>query len=845
MKGLFESGTINRVKDLLNLSEEQLAEAVASRRRGVTKKDRERLKMAHSLYMMLHQKYHTDAVGLEGYLDQLQVKVFSDLDQLRTALRETDCRQKLNGLLDYLEALKDLILSPTIYDIHEDIYYKRHIAVDIPSMYGSYHEAKFDALGLTFRLESLVNTLFQELIDGLDLKLITRATFAQILDYLRLFDRALRLDGINSREMERQIDLLTHSLDVRGFSLTQYLDIFRGFSRVVSNIVNDHFNNIHHNQMVKIVAQTPAHKLLPKYLPAEGSIDAKEMSHRVNEIFLRDLMAKALGLQQLDLFVTRILNTLFHQDRKLPRNMLRRLLDYDPDRAISPLDPVHPDISDIVHLGAKGLNLVRIKALGLPVPPGFILTTDVFRCREVFDHYPPAKDHFRNLVAEQLRRLEKLSGKKFGDPKNPLLLSVRSGSSISQPGMMSTFLNVGINEKIAEGMAAGGRGRKWFAWDCYRRFLQTFGMAQGLHRNDFDAIMVQFKQRFGLPFKQDFSGAQMKECALAYEEFIKSHGLAIEPQPFEQLYLAIQGVFDSWNSAQARTYRKIMGISSDWGTAVTVQAMVFGNISREAGSGVFFTHNPRWSGDKLMLWGDFTLGNQGEDVVSGLVKTLPINQQQAQTENRPTSITLETSYPEIYKTLREAAKNMIYNWGYSPQEMEFTFEGPRAADLYFLQSRDMVLRERSEAHGVPLSEIPSGHFLGRGIGVSGGGMTGRLVFSLGEINAWRQKEPETPLILIRGDTVPDDIREIHAADGLLTARGGSTSHAAIVARQLNKTCIVGCAELICNEDEKTASLGRMLLKSGDWISIDGFEGSIYQGQSLQEAEIKERKVVES
>jgi len=284
-----------------------------------------------------------------------------------------------------------------------------------------------------------------------------------------------------------------------------------------------------------------------------------------------------------------------------------------------------------------------------------------------------------------------------------------------------------------------------------------------------------------------------------------------------------------------------MGISSDWGTAVTVQAMIFGNLSQQAGSGVFFTHNPRWSEDKIVLWGDFALGNQGEDVVSGLVETLPINQRQAEIENRSASITLETTFPEIYQQLYESAQTLINIHGYSPQEMEFTFEGPEKTDLFFLQSRDMVMRERPQSPGLDLSVAPQMQFIGRGIGVSGGGMKGRIVFSLDEINLWRKKEPGTPLILLRGDTVPDDIREIFEADGLLTARGGSTSHAAIVAHQLNKTCIVGCEEMVCREHEKTCTLGQIVLKSGEWICIDGLAGSIYLFTGDQELPRKGEK----
>jgi pyruvate,orthophosphate dikinase len=394
--------------------------------------------------------------------------------------------------------------------------------------------------------------------------------------------------------------------------------------------------------------------------------------------------------------------------------------------------------------------------------------------------------------------------------------------------MMDTFLNVGINEEIAEGLAARS-GNKWFAWDCYRRFLQGYGMAYGLNRDDFDAIIKEHKEKVGIPLKRGFTGEQMKQVALTYKDMIRDEKIYILEDPFDQLHVTIKNVISSWESSKAKTYRQILGISEDWGTAVTVQEMVFGNNSRESGSGVIFTHDPKWSRDTIRLWGDFTIGNQGEDVVSGLVNTLPISITQQDIEMRETYITLETDFPEIYKTLEDWANNLIYKKGWSPQEMEFTFESPSTKDLYMLQTRDMTMRERKTVFTFDLEGITDEKVIGHGIGVSGGAMSGRAVFSLEEIDKWRAREGDTSLILVRSDTVPDDIKEIHAADGILTARGGLTSHAAVVAHRLEKTCVVGCGELVCNEKKKECHINEVLIRSGDYLSIDGHHGSIYQG----------------
>ena len=618
-----KAGGVTLPGGLLTMDEAELKRMVADVP-GVSDTDKERVVLLVAFYKLLNQKYNIDFIEINNYLDRLKAEAFPDLDKLRAALDEKDLKTRINMLLSYLDRLKKLILSDETYEVREDIYKKRHFTVDIPSMYGSYHEMKFDALGLTFRIESLVNVLFEELIENIDLSLITKATFYQIYDRLKLFGKALKLEGISSLEVDRQVDLLEYSLEVKGFTFSQYLDIFKGFVQCVKNIINDYFNNIHGQNLTRALSRIPVDQILPKFLPAEGLGDAEKLRHRVSEIFFRDRIAMSLGLQQLDLFLTRILNTLFLQANKLPPDKLRQLLLYDPQKVVTAIDKVGSIVSGLIDLGNKGYHLAKLQNLGLPVPPGFIITTEVFRWRVLINSYLPAQQNFREQVMRELAVLEKKTGKRFGNPKRPLLLSIRSGSTISQPGMMDTFLNVGINEEITESMAHL-TGNPWFAWDCYRRFLQCWGMAFGLERDDFDAIISEYKRRWSLRFKREFTGDHMKKVALTYKSMIRDAGIELMEDPYEQLLLTIKLVFSSWNSSKAKTYRKIMGISDDWGTAVAVQSMIFGNISPRSGSGVIFTHNPRWSGDTLRLWGDFTLGNQGEDVVSGLVSTLPIS----------------------------------------------------------------------------------------------------------------------------------------------------------------------------------------------------------------------------
>ncbi|MDM8539374.1 PEP/pyruvate-binding domain-containing protein, partial [Desulfobacterales bacterium HSG17] len=355
-------------------------------------------------------------------------------------------------------------------------------------------------------------------------------------------------------------------------------------------------------------------------------------------------------------------------------------MNYDPKCAVTEIGSFDAISNNIIFLGNKGLNLFKLKKVGIAVPEGFLITTEVFKCREIINDYKPANRNFKKFVAKMVGSLEKRTNKKLGDLKHPLLLSVRSGSSISQPGMLDSFLNVGLNEKIAASIAEASKN-PWFSWDSYRRFIQGYGMAYGIKRDAFDHIIYLKKKKKGIEFKRYFSGSQMKEVALAYKQLLLDSGIELIESPVDQLFLAINQVFSSWDSKRGRDYRRIMEISNDWGTAVTIQSMVFGNLSRKSGSGVVFSHSPKLPGDTIRLWGDFTIGNQGEDVVSGLVKTLPISEGQRELEERDSATSLETSFPNVYAQLKSVVNQLVYDEGWNPQEIEFTFEGEKKRDL--------------------------------------------------------------------------------------------------------------------------------------------------------------------
>ncbi len=828
MDYFFNKKTLKTIPDILTMEDEYFVE-VSGEIPKENRDDFERVALAISLYKLLSHKYSIGHGEIESYILQVQTTSFPDFKELIIALQEKDVYKKLDVITNYLETLKKLILSAERFEIREDIYRKRHISAEIPSMYGTYHEVKFDALGLTFRLEALANTLFEALVDTVDLSFITRSTFYQIYRYLRLFQKMLDIEGIPVREFHRQLDIFEMALEIRGFSFTQFLDIFRTLSQVVGNIVTDHFNYIHKDNLQEILSEVQRFKLLPKYLHG-GIIDNDEFDHKVSEIFLRDIIAASPGILTLDLFLTKILTTLHMQAEKLPEDKHYLFVNYNPHDSITSIEkPADRRAYNIIYLGNKGFNLKRMYSFGLPIPEGFIITTEVFRCLELLSIYTPAMENFRAMILSEVKNIERLTGKGFGRPSNPLLLSVRSGSTVSQPGMMDSYLNVGINEEIVDGLSAI-TGNGWFAWDCYRRYLQSYGMSFGCERNDFDAIIGKNKEEAKVLFKKDLTPEQMKATALSYRTFVESKGINVNDDPSEQLFTAIERVFNSWNTKKAKTYRKLLGISDDWGTAVTVQAMVYGNKNRNAGSGVLFTQSPKVSATRFTPWGDYTFGNQGDDVVSGLVYTYPISIYQAYKEGREVEYCLERKFPKVYQRLREIAKILIFDRRWSPQDIEFTFEGPEENQVYILQSRELVIRQKKTYPVFELDmEMQQKLLVGHGVGVNGGAMAGRVVFNVNDIKYWRIAEPKTPLILVRQDTVPDDIVEISQTDGLLTARGGATSHASIVATRLDKTCVVGCADMVCHEGEGLLTIRGIDVLSGEFISIDGTEGAIYLG----------------
>lgn len=828
---LWSEFKVRHVPDILDIKNEDL-KAWLAKQSDCDAGEVRRFELMLRMYALLNRKYKLGFSQLRGEIGLVVQDSFPELHSLPEQLDETDTEKILGSLLGALESLKETILSPKKFEVREDIYYKRHIAVDIPSVYGRYREKKFDALSLSFRLEKLANLYLEKLPETLNLSIITQATFYNISRCIRLYMRALSIDGISSRRLSIQLNLLESSLKVRRFSYTQYLDILRGMSEGVKDIIYSYYTNIHQNNLSIIIPQIGSENILNKF---EGMYDEDDMAAtipRLSEVFMRELIASTFGLQHLDNFILRILQTLENQKNLLDGEKLDILMSYNPEKAISLMHRPNPYTDDLIHLGNKGYNLVNISRLGKQVPAAFIITTEIFRCQDVVFNYRRTRDEFMQRVRNALNEVERVTGRTFGSAENPLLLSVRSGGSISMPGMMATIHDVGLNEDIIEEYVAKN-GNAYLAWDNYRRFVQSWGMISGMEREDFQSLMNAAKTDYGVGLKRDFSKAQMKELALSYRDLTRRRSISIPEDPWLQLINAIELVLESWNTEKAVEFRHIMDVSDSWGTAVIVQTMVLGNRSQEAGAGVVFTAHPYRKVQRVALWGDYAFGDQGEDIVSGLVSSCAISVEQAELDGRPVEDSLERRFPAIYKALLETSRELVYDNHWNPQEIEFTFESPDAKDLYYLQTRDMITIKKQEHLNVFVETEPGeleAAWIGSGVGVSGSALSGRAVFSEEDIARIRLKDKDSPLILIRQDTVPEDIKMISLAQGLLTARGGQTSHASVVAVRLEKCCVVGCRSMKVFDMEGWCELDGERINRGDHVSIDGRSGQVFKGE---------------
>ena len=489
-------------------------------------------------------------------------------------------------------------------------------------------------------------------------------------------------------------------------------------------------------------------------------------------------------------------------------------------------------------LGGKGANLAEMTKIGLPVPQGFTISTEA--CTQYYEDGRQINDDIMAEIMEYIVKMEEVTGKKFGDLENPLLVSVRSGARASMPGMMDTILNLGLNEEVVEVMAKKSGNARW-AYDCYRRFIQMYSdVVMEVGKKYFEELIDEMKAKKGVTFDVDLTADDLKELAEQFKaEYKAKIGADFPTDPKEQLIGAVKAVFRSWDNPRANVYRRDNDIPYSWGTAVNVQAMAFGNMGDDCGTGVAFTRDPATGEKKLM--GEFLVNAQGEDVVAGVRTPMPIAQ-------------MAEKFPEAFEQFQNVCK-ILENHYHDMQDMEFTVENRK---LYMLQTRNGK-RTAQAALQIAVDLVAEGHKteqeavlmidprnldtllhpqfdtkalkaatpMGRGLGASPGAACGQVVFSAEDAEAWNNAGKK--VVLVRLETSPEDITGMKAAQGILTVRGGMTSHAAVVARGMGKCCVSGCGEINMDEENKKFTLAGKTYNEGDFISIDGSTGNIYDG----------------
>ena len=489
-------------------------------------------------------------------------------------------------------------------------------------------------------------------------------------------------------------------------------------------------------------------------------------------------------------------------------------------------------------LGGKGANLAEMTGLGLPIPQGFTVTTEA--CTDYYNSGKKITEEIQGQIFDALAELEKMQGKKFGDTEDPLLVSVRSGARASMPGMMDTILNLGLNDVAVEGFAKK-TGNPRFAYDSYRRFIQMFSdVVMEMSKSYFEGILDEIKEAKGAKYDTDLTAEDLKEVIARYKAIYKEKmGEEFPQDPKVQLMEAVKAVFRSWDNPRAIVYRRMNDIPGDWGTAVNVQAMVFGNMGETSGTGVAFTRNP--STGAKGIYGEYLINAQGEDVVAGIRTPQPISK-------------LEEDLPECYKQFMEIA-HKLENHYRDMQDMEFTIQEGK---LYFLQTRNgkrtapaalqiacdlvdegMITPEeavlRIEAKSLDqllhptfdADALKAGEVIGSALPASPGAAAGKVYFTADDAKAAGERGER--VILVRLETSPEDIEGMHAAEGILTVRGGMTSHAAVVARGMGTCCVSGCGDIKIDEEAKYFELGGHTYHEGDYISLDGTTGKIYNG----------------
>jgi phosphohistidine swiveling domain-containing protein len=779
------------------------------------------------VYRMIFDKYNfSDIRAIEKLHQYAQENLFSPPENFFKRLEGNDNFDALEAILELQHTLKsDILLSPQVFEPVDTIEFKRHIAFGIPSMYGSYKEKKFDTLKVFFHCNIVRLLLFEKILENINIYPHQKVDYDAIKRVIKLFIQSFEIDGLANHEMRA----VTSLLDAPNLTLTQFRDVIYSLLVIhgeISDRFNDTFKSVSRIAIKNIGIENIIHDFIPPDQPASVEV--------IVDRFLRNRVMQSPLLQLLDNLLLKLKDNLIHELSYLGNVIILNKVDARIRKGrlvhiIGKYSGAHDETAlyaPLWEVGAKAQGLIIAANIdGINVPEGLVISSELYkRIKDSNINNPRFK---RKLIYMLKKYIDEFTGYRFGNPENPILVSVRSGAVFSMPGVMDTITNVGMTEDIVPYFA---QYDEWFAWDCYRRVIHDFAIsAFGMDRHIFENLMAQAKDEAGVDLKEKLNGKQMSLLTRKYRFAINKVGYSVPKDPYEQLFYAIIAVYQSWDSAIAQNYRRFINLSDDWGTAVIVQRMVFGNLSPTSITGV--VHSQYIEYEDVQISGEYKTRAQGHDIVSGVAKVFPISEQQKLKFARFALYpSMEKAYPAHYAILRDAVTRLRKRWD-NDIEVEFTFENEK---LYILQIRGMAKHMFDIEELVETPQQLQEYLLGQGLAASGGAVSGRAVFDINRIEMMRMHYPKDKIILIRPETNPEDVIGLQKSDGILTSVGGMTSHAVLQMRRLEKSGVSDFSIMKIVEDEHIAIInreqgGKIIIREGDFITIDGNTGHVYLG----------------
>jgi pyruvate,orthophosphate dikinase len=750
---------------------------------------------------------------------KLYQEIFGKYSLVNRDLVRTDPFIRLSENVDKVKSLRQTVLSPEKTIAQESLYFKRHIAFGIPSVLGSYHEPKFDALGDMLRREAELGSLLEEVINTIEDRAgqFLRDDLSRWLSSLTFIHELLKLEGLENARIDEIVTILkNHSLRI-----SQIIDLIRMWQKELAWMV-EFVNRTFHQPLVGILNQCPRDEL-PEYLmnldPGE-----RDFANKAADIIIRDMMTGVTGLVETDRIIDKLIRALkshagdgADDEMDVDEPRVRKtffVIQELTDRESMQLAPF---------IGGKAKNLVYLSNRGFRVPFGIVFSSfHTHRYKEYTDSL-----EFMTLLKQAVKKIEERSGNFFGDKDNPLFLSVRSGSYVSMPGILSTVLYCGMNRDTLR-VFMKNTGDPRLAWDSYRRFIEHYGtVVLGLNMGVFDNIMNAVMKKHVVTTREELALKHLEEIAGLYEREISLRGMNIPNDVFEQLRNSIRAVYASWYSERAEQFRNITETSGQWGTAVTLMQMVFGNAVG-AGASVFFTRNPFTH--EQVIYGETRENATGDDLVYGRQENRSLSKEQIRAGRE----SLEEVDPQLFSQHQELAKRIEDAMGGLPQEVEVTYtkeaDGKRVISV--LQTRRMEAGEDFSHTFDDICRMES-RIIGRGIATYGGALSGIVTFtSAPERVEELKKTAGLPVILLRKTASTDDVSLMPVIRGIVTSTGGVTSHAAVLARKFHVNAVVACSDMAIetNEQGETyAMIGSVVVKEGTVISIDGSRGLIFSG----------------